>query len=407
MTSIFDVIVVGAGPSGSTVAYFLAQNGLRVLLLDKAEFPRDKTCGDGLPPRAMPILEDMGILNEILKIGWKLDTIKVSAPSGKYVKLPLPPLSHAPSYALITPRLKLDNILRENAVKAGAVFYGENHVYDVETTNTGVIVKTKNGTEDRAYYSNVAVLATGTSTRLLVTLGILQALPPSIVAARAYYENIKQLDNDFHFHFANVHMPGYGWIFPLSETSANIGTGFITTSKNHKQKPPSPQAAFDKFIQGDAIKKILQGAERVGPVKGYPLRIDFATAPTYAQRLLLVGESAGLVNPLTGDGIDYALETGKIASKHIANMFTYGDFSENHLKAYDTELRDHYQILFKFCDKVRRLCLHNSTLNMLVPIAAFRPKLAELLIDIVLGSNKLPKTGSSKYLFKEMIKRIP
>ena len=110
----FDVVIIGAGPAGSSAAYFLARAGVKVLLLDKATFPRDKTCGDGLVPRALPILAEMGVLNSIAAHGWKLNHLEIFAPSGRSVHFDIPPLPHAPNHAIVMPRLELDNLLLHN-----------------------------------------------------------------------------------------------------------------------------------------------------------------------------------------------------------------------------------------------------------------------------------------------------
>src|SRR5690242_4734770 len=105
MTDTHDVVIVGAGPGGAAAAHYLAKRGLDVLLLDKASFPRDKTCGDGLTPRALGVLDDMGLLNELLRIGCRIKTMEIVAPGGGSVAAPLPQSSHGHDYALVVPRL--------------------------------------------------------------------------------------------------------------------------------------------------------------------------------------------------------------------------------------------------------------------------------------------------------------
>jgi geranylgeranyl reductase family protein len=353
---------------------------MRVALLDKATFPRDKTCGDGLPPRALPVLEKMGVLDEVQVQGWKSTGIAVTSSAGGHTRVPIPSLPHAPSHAIVIPRLTLDHLLVKAAVDAGATLIEGAHIQNVEINADGVMAN-----QIRA---QVAIIATGASTRLLSTMGIFSG-EPSIVAARAYFEGIDSLLNDhLHFRFGGVTMPGYGWIFPTASDAANIGTGFIRGGGRHQNI--SPRAAFDRFMNDPAMREAVSNARQVGPVKGYPLRTDFATAPTYSERVLLVGEAAGLVNPLTGDGIDYALETGKIAAEHLISLFENGDFSRAAMQPYDALLRAEYQRLFVLCGQIRRLCVRNPALNLLVPLANRRPQLAELLVSTVLGGTEIP-----------------
>jgi geranylgeranyl reductase family protein len=398
MSMRFDVAIIGAGPAGSSAAYFLARAGVKVLLLDKATFPRDKTCGDGLVPRALPILAEMGVLDSVTVRGWKLDHLEVSAPSGRNVHFDIPPLPHAPNHAIVIPRLELDNLLLQKAIESGADFRGGVHVRDVQTNAAGLTIFS-----DENYQATLAIVATGANTALLSSLG-LNPPKPNIVAARAYFEGIESLPPYFQFRFDGVVFPGYGWIFPLSASSANIGTGFIRMGKHEHHQ--SAQTAFNNFIQSPTLKVMLGNARQIGALRSFPIRTDFANAPTFAERVLLVGEAAGLVNPLTGDGIDFALESGKIAAEHLVNMLRLGDFSRSQLQAYDTILRQRYQNLFRFSGRVSRMALNRRALNWLVPLAASRPKLPEALVNILLGAQPVPERLSFLRIVKGVAARL-
>ncbi len=143
-------------------------------------------------------------------------------------------------------------------------------------------------------------------------------------------------------------------------------------------------------------------------MKGYPLRADFTTAPTWSQRVLLVGEAAGLVNPLTGEGIDYALESGRISARHVAGMFERGDFGVAPHQAYDAELRDHFQSLFEFCMFVRdRLCDKAWLLNALVRVANRREDLRLKLATVVLGGRTIRGKLTARRVLKAVLSRNP
>jgi flavin-dependent dehydrogenase len=136
------------------------------------------------------------------------------------------------------------------------------------------------------------------------------------------------------------------------------------------------------------MSNVLDGARQTGPVKGYPIRVDFLSAPTFAERTLLVGEAAGLVNPLTGEGIDYALESGKLAAEHLAELLQTGDFSQQRLAAYDSLLRARFANIFRFSTRVRDWYCLPPVLNVLVPLANRRPELRQLLASIILGERE-------------------
>ena len=376
----YDVAVVGAGPGGSAAATYLSLSGLKTILLDKADFPRDKTCGDGLSPRALAVLQDMGLLEKIIQAGYRVTHMGLSAPSGDSFNEPIPLLNDAPPFATILPRLTLDNIIREKAVQAGAEYYCA-QVKAIERHNGHVTLETKEG----VLQAQMAVIATGASTTLLEQTGILKDFPRPAVAARAYFEEMAPIPSSLQFHFQGIPLPGYGWIFPLSEHSANIGAGMLMRHKRDKQ-PASPRVLMEQFIGSRPLQALLKQARQIGPIKGYPLRMDFATAPTFGDHILLVGEAAGLVNPITGEGIDYALESGRMAAQHLGEMFQQGDFSPVQHQRYDQKLRAHFQRLFTFSLRARQLCLNEPVLNWLAKSSGPQKRLRRLILNIVMGN---------------------
>lgn len=380
MTAQNDVIVIGAGPGGSATAHYLARRGLRVLLLDKAGFPRDKTCGDGLTPRAVGMLQDMGVLEPLTRIGQRINRFEVVAPNRSTTQSPIPTGGALPDHALVVPRMQLDEKLMLRAIDSGARFEAGVQVSRV-TSDTQATVHAEQDGRPVTFRAPLVVIATGANTRLLMTCGILQRPPETMVAARAYFEGLRGISDVWQLRFDGVPLPGYGWIFPTGDGAANIGAGYFTRART-----TSAARAFEQFVANPALQPMLAGAKQVGPMKGYPLRADFTTAPTHAERILLVGEAAGLVNPLTGEGIDYALESGRIAAAHLSGMLARDDFSPAARHAYDAELREHYQSLFEFCMFIRdRLCNKAWLLNTLVRIANRRADLRTKLATVVLG----------------------
>jgi menaquinone-9 beta-reductase len=385
-----DVIIIGAGPAGSAAAHYLAKSGLDVVLLDKFDFPRDKTCGDALGPNSLKILHDMGILHDVLQIGFRLNGVEIFAPRGHSVAAPVPKQEGLPNYGLVAPRVHLDNVIRERAVASGAQFQGPVHVTDVATTGDHVEVSGESRGQPVTFKGRIAIIAIGASVKLLLQMGLLRQAPRMMVASRAYYEGVHGLTDKIHLRFDGVPLPGYGWVFPVSDSAANVGAGFYRVGPTARWMPDTSKEAFDKFIQIKPLQEMIGQARRVGPVKGYPLRVDFPTAPTFGERVLLVGESAGLVNPLTGEGIDFALESGKMAAGYLAHQLAVGDLSRAGLQEYDRLLRQRFQRLFVFLHRLRGLFMNHLMLDPLLYLAAHRPDLKMFLIDIAAGTRDVP-----------------
>jgi menaquinone-9 beta-reductase len=380
-----DVVIVGAGPGGSAAGYYLARQGLDVLLLDKSDFPRDKTCGDGLTPRALSVLNDMGLLPDLLRLGSRVNRLKIAGTKGRFVDAPFPQENGKPDYTLIIPRLIFDDIVRRHALASGAKFDSPVRVTEVIPDRNGVIVTGKRRSQTVTVKARMAIVATGANMPLLMSMGLLKKTPQVSLAARAYFEGVSGLTDGMLLSFEGVPLPGYGWVFPLPDSGANIGAGVFPWGWVGRWLSVKTRATFDAFTQTRTVGAMLAGARQVGPIKGYPLRMDFATAPTYGERALLVGEAAGLVNPLTGEGIDYALESGKVAAEYLLNLFETGDFSRSHLSGYDQLLRQQFQHLFVFCGWMRDLFVNPLLINPMLYAAARRPDLKLLLVNIMFG----------------------
>ena len=374
----YDVTVIGAGPAGSATAYFLAKGGLRVALLDKFEFPRDKTCGDGLTPRALKMLDVMGALPQIESLSFRCSAITVRLSDAVTYRLDLDHLDGLPHHILISPRFLLDDTLRKHAITSGVEFIADTKVQTLSRLENGrVCVHTEEGSTIESAY---AIIATGSNTKLLREVGLLKQSPPTNLAARAYFENVEGLDDTTVIFFDGVEWPGYGWVFPIAPGTANIGCGVFFDSR-------TPQSTkLRQLVQEHPyLKRILKNARQIGPVRGFPLRTDFSPSYSGNDLVLVVGEALGLVHPMTGEGIDYALESAQLAAEAILNGWQGESANPTIQRKYRYALACRFSYLMAISHLAQRIYFRDGTFDNLLIRAQQRPHLRQAFTEACFG----------------------
>jgi geranylgeranyl reductase family protein len=333
-----DVIVVGAGPAGASAAYFLAGAGVDVLLVDQEVFPREKVCGDGLASRALVVLERMG-LGDWLRGFPEPEVMLFSSPNGEAVRIQ-PERPEGFSYGRVIPRISLDEAVVERATVAGARLLEGAKITSLEQWKDGLRLRGERNGQTLYLDAQLAIAADGGQASLTRHLGLIQR-PPDLVAVRAYFEGDVGPENRPEIHVERVIMPGYDWIFPMGGGRVNVGTGTLVSTV--KEGSLSLAKVMRQFVANNPYaRERLRLAEMVSPVQGHPLRTDLRGTRPYGQRVLVAGEAAGLVNPLSGEGIAYALESGEMAAAHARCALESGDFSEVALSAYGQALHRRY-----------------------------------------------------------------
>jgi geranylgeranyl reductase family protein len=341
-----DVIVVGAGPAGSSVGYHLATAGLDVLVLEKTSFPREKVCGDGLTPRAVKALTGMGVpIAE--DDGWLRNKGLRIIGGGGRIELDWPDLSSYPGYGLVRARTDFDQILARHAEKAGArVLEGVTVDGPVLDDRTGRItgVSTREGQQFRA---PLVVAADGNSSRLSVSMGLhKRADRPLGVAVRTYYSSPRH-DDDYLEAWLDLWdgsslLPGYGWIFGMGDGTSNVGVGLLNTSTGFGDI--DYRALLRKWLATMPAEWGFTDENRTQPIRGAALPMGFNRTPHYTAGLLLAGDAGGMVNPFNGEGIAYALESGELAARVIAQAVARPTAAgrERVLQTYPRQLKDAY-----------------------------------------------------------------
>ncbi|MFD0055791.1 geranylgeranyl reductase family protein [Streptomyces sp. NPDC127168] len=350
-----DVIVVGAGPAGSTAAYHLAKAGLDVLLLEKTAFPREKVCGDGLTPRAVKQLVAMGIdISE--EAGWLRNKGLRIIGGGSRLQLDWPDLASFPDYGLVRKRDDFDEQLARQAQKAGARLYercnvGAPVVDDRTGRITGVHAKLGEDKREVTFHAPLVVAADGNSTRLSLAMGLHRREDrPMGVAVRTYFTSPRH-DDDYLESWLELWdrrgtqdrlLPGYGWIFGMGDGTSNVGLGVLNTS-----------ASFKDLDWREILKAWCASMPEdwgytpdnmTGPIRGAALPMAFNRQPHYTKGLLLVGDAGGLVNPFNGEGIAYAMESAQIAADVIVQAHARATPAQREiaLQRYPRVLKDTY-----------------------------------------------------------------
>ena len=353
-----DVIVVGAGPSGSATAYHLAQAGLDVLLLEKTSFPREKVCGDGLTPRGVKGLQRMGI-PVTAEDGWLLNKGLRIYGGGLRLELPWPDLASWPSYGAVRTRMDLDEMLVRQAEKAGARLHEETTVLGPvvdEKTDQVVGVTARSGGragEEITFRAPLVVAADGNSARLPLALGInRRENRPMGVAYRTYFTSPRTHDDHLESWLElwgtnpetgeRALLPGYGWIFGMGDGTANVGLGLLNTTKAWGDT--DYRGLMRSWLAETPPEWQFDEEHQVGQIRGAALPMGFNRAPHYGRGVLLVGDAGGMVNPFNGEGIAYALESGEMAAEVMVGALSEpeGARRERALSAYPDALAARY-----------------------------------------------------------------
>lgn len=319
-----DVIVVGAGPAGSSTAYYLATAGADVALFDRADFPRDKVCGDGLTPSAVAELLLMGIDTSTWARNLGLHVIG----GGNDLYFPWPEQVSFPGYGLARQRELLDNDLLERARGAGARVYTGHNVFSALTDGAGRVtgIKARVGHGDQAKEvhakARLVVDAGGVSARLATSLGIQKnARRPMGVAARAYFQSPRGDDPWMESYLElwsgepgnSQLLPGYGWIFPLGNGIVNVGLGSVSSRAAATKLPY--KKVFSQWTANLPAELELTKANQIGPLRSAALPMALNRKPQYRRGLAIAGDAAGMVSPFNGEGIAPALKSGRFLAQ--------------------------------------------------------------------------------------------
>ena len=334
-----DVVIVGGGPAGSSLAYHLAKQGIRVKVIEAEKFPRDKTCGDAVSRVALQELKEMGItdltafananvVNDVaLFIEEEIISVGLSKPKDEMLR------------GRVIPRYLLDNWIYEAAKNEGAIYLENTRLASYKVNDNCVIATVKNKEGEKFIKAKMIVGADGSNSTVARQMhGTKADERYQLLGLRTYYEGVSGPVDRCDIYFSKENFPGLFWFFPTGDGKANVGSAMISTTLPQNDK--HARTLLANQIEGNKfLKERIGNGKMKGKINGWPLTFQSPKHTVVSERIILVGDAAGLINPLSGDGIQYALLSGRWAAETITNCVKENDFSFQALSAYKQTLQ--------------------------------------------------------------------
>jgi len=402
VTPEYDVIVVGAGPGGSTCASFLARDGHRVLLLDKATFPRDKPCGDAISGKSASVLREMGLIDQVEAAPHAVaEGVLFSGTRGDLVQIPFPRdvdpsgIRNSKKYNYVTAgyvarREVYDNVLFQHAKAQKSVEAVEGaDVKDVLLENGRAVgVRLADGTEKRA---RLVIGADGAMSVVAQRVGAFERDHDHWIGAfRVYFEGVTAMTNDIEIHFVEGLIPGYFWIFPLDNGWANVGAGMIETDLQRPDKEGKKKALVEETYR--IMREHPMFKERFANAKEVP--------GSRRGWLLPLGSKHRPIDPFSGEGIGNAMVSGRLAAAQATKALAAGDVSKAALAGYEQAVRAELDRELQMSYKLQRLGRHRWLLNFVLRRAARKERVRTVISQMLADREKKEDFGSFWFYVK-------
>ncbi|MGH9123492.1 MAG: geranylgeranyl reductase family protein [Acidimicrobiales bacterium] len=400
-----DALVVGGGPGGAACAYWLAEAGHDVLLVEKKRYPREKTCGDGLTPRAVRQLYDMGLASELVGFH-RFDGLRCHA-FGRSLELRWPEHPDYPDHGYVITRKDLDYVVARRAEKAGATIWQASEA--VAPIIEGGLVRgahvVRKGADAPAsavaVRARYVVVADGANSRFGRSLGTSRNRNhPLGMAIRGYYTSPRHDEPwieswlDIRDKAGNV-LPGYGWIFPVGDGRVNVGIGLLSTFNQWKEVNTSHLMA--SFVEYAPASWDLRPETCCGPPTGGRLPMALSVGPHSGPTYLVIGDAGGAINPFNGEGISLAYETGRMAAAAIHDALG-GDAMA--LPRYETELWATYGLYYKTARAFVKLIGRPELMKALVGTGMRSRTLMEWVLRIMSNLLRPDELGPAEAAYK-------
>ncbi len=378
------VLVVGGGPAGSAAAYWLAQKGHPVTLVEKKEFPRDKTCGDGLTPRAIFWLNEMGFDFAAPEFH-RITGLRAYAGNELFVEMNWPDHSRYPDWGGVIRRRDLDSQVADLARKQGVEILEKTEATPVlEGGQLAAVDLTHDGETERIDPEYV-VIADGSLNRFGRELGNVRRRDyPMGLAARGYYQSPRSADPFLESQLdlrdaSGATMPGYGWVFPLGDGTVNVGVGLLSTSQRWKHV--NTTRMMEDYVRVAPRYWELSDESKLSQPVGGKLTMSFSKSPLVGPNWITVGDAAGAINPWNGEGISYGYETGHMAATAVSEAIGTGD--PFRLTGYLQRLDEEFGLYYKMARVFVKLIANPSVMRSLAHIGIHNRPLMEWTLKVM------------------------
>jgi geranylgeranyl reductase family protein len=399
----YDALVVGAGPCGATAAFWLASRGRRVLVVEKKRFPREKTCGDGLTPRAVRQLHDMGLAERL--VGFQRFHGLRSIAHGITLELAWPEHPDFPSYGYVVRRRELDEMVAEQAVKAGATLWqGAEAVEPVVDGGllAGAVVRHKDSGATETVRARYVVIADGANSRFGRALGTARDRSfPQGMAIRGYFTSPFHDEPWIESHLDirdrdRNHLPGYGWIFPVGDGTVNVGVGLLSTFAGWKHV--NTTHLMEAFCETAPARWGLSRETATCAPTGGRLPTGGSVQPRVGPTFIVAGDAAGFVNPFNGEGISVAYETGRLAADAVDLALATGDGLA--LLTYNERLAEVYGLYFKVAREFVRAIGNPAVMRELTRVWMHSHTLMEWVLRIMANLLRPDELGPAEAVYR-------
>ena len=453
---LYDAIVVGSGPAGSACAIFLARAGRKVLLLDKAEYPREKVCGDAISGKSIHVLRELGILPKLeAQAHGVINGLMMVSPDGKEVVVPFPKATGMGCAGYCLRRKQTDEALNEAAkAEKNITFVGPFSVQTLLRDGKNAVIGVKGdgkpaGMDDRGnaqnassgeYRARVVVGADGSGSVVSRSLG-LAGVPPehAFMAIRGYWRGVEGLSENIELFFIDEVLPGYLWVFPMGDGTANVGLGILNSDIKKRNEHPN-KILLNALAKHPILSKRFANAKLEGNIGAWTIPNGSYKKQNSGDGWVLCGDAASLVDPFSGEGVGNALASGKLAAQAIDEALEKqmeeklngsgagspdepdtappqggdGDSSQSldadtwaldasSLKPYSERIEKELRPELEMSYKLQRASRLRFLLNLFIGKAASKPEFRQMLVDMLANDKEKERVADPLFYLKLLL----